>query len=268
MESEHFHCEAIASRVYWRQIKLQYVKRHISCGRCFLSGCQSIRLNDMFSYFNIMFALFFQFCASFCDFLQVCAIFCKFLRFSASFCGFLRLFAISSRCIISMWEREKIKLPEVLKRSLSENDEENEVSNKATKFCLEFCNPLLRFCCSQVDKEHSRRGRGLLHSTEVAFLPLIQRPGVWFSVHLKIYFVVAEIHRRHWFEESGETLDTVEQTRGGTSSLFLAPAELWVSSSNGPNPVKISLEPASSPSFLLLKMLKFEFEPTLSLSEN
>ena len=32
-------------------------------------------------------------------------------------------------------------------------------------------------------------------------------------------------------------------------------------------PVQITLEPASSPSFLLIKMLKFEFEPTTSLLE-
>ena len=34
-----------------------------------------------------------------------------------------------------------------------------------------------------------------------------------------------------------------------------------------PESVQITLEPASSPSFLLIKMLKFKFEPTLSLIE-
>ena len=38
-----------------------------------------------------------------------------------------------------------------------------------------------------------------------------------------------------------------------------------MSSPNEPEPVKIALETASSPSFLLIKMLQFEFEPTSSL---
>ena len=145
MESEHFHCEAIASRVLAANKVTKCEKDILAVADVFSQGAKvQDSLNDMFSYFNIMFAHFFQFCASFCDFLQVFAASCDFLRFQAD---------ASSRC-----EREKIKLPEVLKRSLSENDEENEVSNKATKFCLEFCNPLLRFCCSQVDEDHSRRG--------------------------------------------------------------------------------------------------------------
>ena len=37
---------------------------------------------------------------------------------------------------------------------------------------------------------------------------------------------------------------------------------------NFSEPVKITLEPASSPSFLLIKLLKFEFQPTSSISEN
>ena len=44
--------------------------------------------------------------------------------------------------------------------------------------------------------------------------------------------------------------------------------ELRMSGPNEPEPVKIALEPASSPSFLLIKMLKFEFQPTSSLLEN
>ena len=43
--------------------------------------------------------------------------------------------------------------------------------------------------------------------------------------------------------------------------------ELWVLRPNKPEPVQITLEPASSPSFLLIKMLKFEFELTSSVLE-
>ena len=40
--------------------------------------------------------------------------------------------------------------------------------------------------------------------------------------------------------------------------------ELGVSSPDEPEPVKISPEPASRPSFLPIKMLKFELEPIIS----
>ena len=41
-----------------------------------------------------------------------------------------------------------------------------------------------------------------------------------------------------------------------------------MSSPDKPEPVKISLEPPLSPSFLLIKMLKFKLEPSAGLSEN
>ena len=47
-----------------------------------------------------------------------------------------------------------------------------------------------------------------------------------------------------------------------------AELELLVSSLIESKPVKIALEPALSSSFLLINMLKFEFEPTSSLLEN
>ena len=43
---------------------------------------------------------------------------------------------------------------------------------------------------------------------------------------------------------------------------------LRVLSPNEPEPVKIALKPALNLSFLLIKMLKFKFEPTSSLLEN
>ena len=52
---------------------------------------------------------------------------------------------------------------------------------------------------------------GGLQSTEVAFLPLTQRPWVHFLAFPKIYFGVAEIYQWHWFEESGQRLENVDQ---------------------------------------------------------
>ena len=78
---------------------------------------------------------FINFVQFFGNFVQVSAISYKFLRLFAFFCDFEPMHHL---CV-----RRKIKSPEVLKRSLSENDEENEVSNKATKFCFEFYNPAL-----------------------------------------------------------------------------------------------------------------------------
>ena len=54
----------------------------------------------------------------------------------------------------------------------------------------------------------------------------------------------------------------VEVERAQVSEL-----ELGVLSLSEPEPVQITLEPAASPSFLVIKMLKFDFEPTLSLLE-
>ena len=60
--------------------------------------------------------------------------------------------------------------------------------------------------------------------------------------------------------------------RPGPSSrvgqIFRARARALSVEPEGPEPVKIALEPASSSSFLLIKMLKFELEPTSSLLEN
>ena len=55
--------------------------------------------------------------------------------------------------------------------------------------------------------------------------------------------------------------------RCGTRTIFCTRAklELRVSSADEPKPVKISLRLASSPSFLLMKTIKFEIEPTSSL---
>ena len=51
-----------------------------------------------------------------------------------------------------------------------------------------------------------------LHSTEVAFLTLIQWPRVRFSAFTKHFKDVAKIYRRRWFEESGQRFDNVDQT--------------------------------------------------------
>ena len=59
----------------------------------------------------------------------------------------------------------------------------------------------------------------------------------------------------------GSTGHRVEVER---AQFFRARAQ---ASSVEPEPVKIALDPASSPSILLIKMLKFEFEPTTSLLE-
>ena len=58
--------------------------------------------------------------------------------------------------------------------------------------------------------------------------------------------------------------------RGGTSIIFLSQAELelLVLSTDEPKPAKISLELASSPSFFLIKAVKFKLQPALSLSDN
>ena len=70
----------------------------------------------------------------------------------------------------------------------------------------------------------------------------------YWSVALFLYCIVALLHLE------------VERARDEL--------KLRVSSLNEPEPVKIALEPASSPSFLPIKMLKFEFKPTSSLLEN
>ena len=51
-----------------------------------------------------------------------------------------------------------------------------------------------------------------LHSTEVAFLTLIQWPQVRISAFTKIYSDVAEIYRRDWFKESGQKLYNFDRT--------------------------------------------------------
>ena len=58
-------------------------------------------------------------------------------------------------------------------------------------------------------------GEGL-HSTEVAFLLLTQRPRVQFSA-----FPFAEINRRFWIEESGQRLENIDRTH-----LLLASGKL------------------------------------------
>ena len=65
---------------------------------------------------------------------------------------------------------------------------------------------------SKHPKLYPPRGRGQLHSKEVAFLLLTQQPWVWFSVFPKIYFDVVEIYRWRWLEESGQMLENVDQT--------------------------------------------------------
>ena len=51
-----------------------------------------------------------------------------------------------------------------------------------------------------------------VHSTEVAFLLLVQRPCVCFSAFPKMYCDVAEIYRRRWLGESGLRFENVYQT--------------------------------------------------------
>ena len=50
-----------------------------------------------------------------------------------------------------------------------------------------------------------------LHSAEVAFLLLTQRPQVQFLAFLKIGFNVGEIFRWHWLEEGEQRLENVNQ---------------------------------------------------------
>ena len=69
-------------------------------------------------------------------------------------------------------------------------------------------------------------------------LAFIQGPDFFLSVALFLYCIVALLHLE------------VERARDEL--------KLRVSSLNEPEPVKIALEPASSPSFLPIKMLKFE----------
>ena len=54
------------------------------------------------------------------------------------------------------------------------------------------------------------------------------------------------------------------------AQFFLSQAELelLVLSTDEPKPAKISLELASSPSFFLIKAVKFKLQPALSLSDN
>ena len=52
--------------------------------------------------------------------------------------------------------------------------------------------------------------------------------------------------------------------RGGMSPNFSSPSRARALSVE-PEPIEIALEPSSSQSFLLIRMLKFEFEPTSSL---
>ena len=58
--------------------------------------------------------------------------------------------------------------------------------------------------------------------------------------------------------------------RSGMRTIFCGRAglELGVSSPDEPKPVKISLKPASSPSFSIIKTLKFELKPTARLPKN
>ena len=51
-----------------------------------------------------------------------------------------------------------------------------------------------------------------LHSLEVPFLLCSQWPWVRFLAFPQIYFDVAEIYCRHWFEESGQRLENVGRT--------------------------------------------------------
>ena len=97
---------------------------------------------------------------------------------------------------------------------------------------------------------------------------------MWTSRHLKVKTPTSKTNQLQsrqidnlafWKGEAATYQLEVERAQ-----FFQARAELepWVSSPNEPEPVKIALEPASSPSYLLIRMLKFEFEPTSSLLEN
>ena len=53
---------------------------------------------------------------------------------------------------------------------------------------------------------------GGLHSAEVAFLLLKQRPWVPFLAFLIIYFNFAEVNQWRWLEESGQRLENIDWT--------------------------------------------------------
>ena len=66
--------------------------------------------------------------------------------------------------------------------------------------------------------------------------------------------------------KSWRSLVPVMEVEGAKFFRAQADLKLWVLSPNKPEPVQIILKPASS--FLLIKMLKIEFEATLSLLDN
>ena len=82
------------------------------------------------------------------------------------------------------------------------------------------------------------------------------------------------ICKKNWNKMQQQKRDSAAAAQSGfeveRAQFCWARAEikLWVSSLAEPEPVKISLKPALSSSFSLIKMAKFELEPTSSFSVN